>query len=76
MDKRYAFKQFLEGNLQLRPSKARLKKVLVNGVPADAKVCVQCGELKPLGEYRNEEKGVGGKKAKCKSCLSAKRVRG
>ena len=32
------------------------------------KDCKVCGDTKPLVEFRVDAKGVGGRKAKCKSC--------
>ena len=37
---------------------------------AGYKPCKQCGMIQPLDAYRVEAKGVGGRKAICRACLS------
>lgn len=40
--------------------------VIKNGL--EGKICNLCKQWKPLSEYGNDSKGIGGKRARCKKC--------
>jgi len=42
---------------------------------AGYKPCKQCGMIQPLDAYRAEPKGIGGRKAICRACLSERTIK-
>jgi hypothetical protein len=56
-------------------NKTKLEKKIIKGEYLDVKKCTLCSELKPLNEFSNDKKGVGGKKSWCNFCMNEERRR-
>lgn len=48
--------------------KINLQKIIIDDIEIFAKVCSGCNILKPLTDYYDQKKGLGGKMSRCKKC--------
>lgn len=56
----------------LNSPKTKLTTLIIDGISVEAKQCKECGEVKPLTDFRSCETGIGGVSSRCRLCMSTK----